>query len=491
MAGDLTRFALWAPTAARVRVRTSDTTAVMHPDELGWWRAEVAGASHGTDYAFLVGDQDQAVPDPRSRWQPYGPGGPSRVYDHRRFHWSDADWAGRPVAGGVLYELRPAAFTELGTLDAVTEHLDHLAALGVDMVELRGATDAGAAFAPPEALGGPDALKRFVDGCHVRDIGVLLEWVHPAGEPAGVDAALAWLRDYHLDGLRVHDDLYAALVPAAEALAVRLERPLAVLAGDSEQDEAEHALRSLLSGGVPTDPIVPGSLECLADVLREALVFTGTWSRPLGRLPSGHQFGRTPQRQQPSTGRDGGALPDGLIRVAATLLYTGPFTPMLFMGEEWGTSVSWSSARGAARACPPGAGTDILDWSQAESAGSADMLTFYRRLLSLRRSIPDLSELALDRIRLWYGDQFIVMLRGEHGVVANLAPTHRRVSLDQYPRQVLLATDRRARVTRDSVELPPFSAMVVSFTDAGAAAVAATSARHHHGLVAGGAAAAR
>src|SRR4051812_21539894 len=47
----------------------------------GWWRLEVPAAGPGVDYAFVLPDSDTGRPDPRSKWQPQGVHGPSRVYD--------------------------------------------------------------------------------------------------------------------------------------------------------------------------------------------------------------------------------------------------------------------------------------------------------------------------------------------------------------------------------------------------------------------------
>ena len=47
----------------------------------GWWRADVRPSGPGSDYAFLLDDDPTPLPDPRSRWQPAGVHGPSRVYD--------------------------------------------------------------------------------------------------------------------------------------------------------------------------------------------------------------------------------------------------------------------------------------------------------------------------------------------------------------------------------------------------------------------------
>ena len=41
---------------------------------------------------------------PRSRWQPHGVHGLSRVFDPSEHVWGDAAWTGRRLAGGVLYE---------------------------------------------------------------------------------------------------------------------------------------------------------------------------------------------------------------------------------------------------------------------------------------------------------------------------------------------------------------------------------------------------
>ena len=62
--------------------------------------------------------------------------GPSRVYDHGRFAWTDGAWRGVALPGAVFYELHVGTFTPEGTLDAVIDRLDHLVDLGVDIVEL-------------------------------------------------------------------------------------------------------------------------------------------------------------------------------------------------------------------------------------------------------------------------------------------------------------------------------------------------------------------
>ena len=138
----------------------------------GWWTATVDEAGPGTDYSFSL-DGGPPRPDPRSAFQPEGIDGPSRVIDHAAFAWRDGGWRGLPLAGAVLYECHVGTFSADGTFDGVIGHLDHLADLGVDAIELmpvaefsgpRGwGYDGVDLFAPHHAYGGPDGLKRLVD----------------------------------------------------------------------------------------------------------------------------------------------------------------------------------------------------------------------------------------------------------------------------------------------------------------------------------------
>src|ERR1700750_663199 len=116
----MTEFAVWAPSASRVRL-VADSTVELKAEN-GWWRGE----AEGTDYAFLVDDSDQELPDPRSKWQPDGVHGRSRVYDQEPFYGTDQQWPGKALPGSIIYELHVGTFTEAGTFDAAKEKLDHL-----------------------------------------------------------------------------------------------------------------------------------------------------------------------------------------------------------------------------------------------------------------------------------------------------------------------------------------------------------------------------
>src|SRR5437868_333016 len=128
-------FEVWAPRATTVSVEIEGERHPMGWRARGWWTAQVRGVGHGADYGFVV-DGDGPYPDPRSRRQPEGVFGPSRLYDHARFTWSDHDWTGRDLRGSVIYELHIGTFTEGGTFVSAIERLRHLVELCVDFVEI-------------------------------------------------------------------------------------------------------------------------------------------------------------------------------------------------------------------------------------------------------------------------------------------------------------------------------------------------------------------
>jgi len=280
------RVEVWAPRASRsVEVVAGDRRAALAPGDRGSWAGDVAGLGPGDDYGFSL-DGGPVRPDPRSRHQPHGVHGLSRVVDPDTFAWGDHEWRGFDLAHAVLYEIHIGTFSPEGTFDGAVGRLDHLVDLGVDAIELmpvaefpgrRGwGYDGVHLWAPHDAYGGPDGLRRLVDACHARGLGVLLDVVYnhvgPVGNYLGefgpyfserhtttwgpapnfdgpgadgvrsfvVDNARMWLRDYHFDGLRldaVHalvDDsavhLLEQLSVSVEALAAELGRPLWLIA---------------------------------------------------------------------------------------------------------------------------------------------------------------------------------------------------------------------------------------------------------------------
>jgi maltooligosyltrehalose trehalohydrolase len=283
-------FAVWAPRPDRVRLDVDGTVHAMTRSDDGWWRA-VVDAGPDARYGFVIDDEAKVVPDPRSPRQPDGVHERSQLWDASAATWTDAGWRGRSIAGAVLYELHVGAFTAAGTFDAAIDRLDYLADLGVDFVELMPVNafsgthgwgyDGVLWYAVHEPYGGPDGLVRFIDACHARGLGVLIDAVfnhlgpsgnylprfgpylstgsNPWGESINIadagsdevrtyilECALRWMRDFHADGLRL--DATHALVDTTavhileelsgetETLAARLGRPLSLIAESDRND---------------------------------------------------------------------------------------------------------------------------------------------------------------------------------------------------------------------------------------------------------------
>src|ERR1700721_919928 len=129
-------FEVWAPYARTMEVKIGNEKFAMAGKERGWWSAEVAPAGPGADYGFVIDGLEPALPDPRSRWQPNGVHGESRVGGDTAFTWSDSGWQAPPLSSALIYELHLGTFTPEGTLTAAESHLDYLKDLGVTHVEL-------------------------------------------------------------------------------------------------------------------------------------------------------------------------------------------------------------------------------------------------------------------------------------------------------------------------------------------------------------------
>ena len=558
----MTELSVWAPSAASASVEAGNQLHAMSRADGGWWRVDVPSLGHGDDYAFLLDDATTALPDPRSRWQPQGVHGPSRIYDDNRFAWTDDAWRGVALPGAVFYELHVGTFTPGGTLDAVIDRLDHLIDLGVDIVELMPVAafpgvhgwgyDGVHLSAVHEPYGGPDALKRLVDTCHRRGLGVALDVVYNHLGPSGnslpsfgpyftdrhhtpwgvavnlddegshevrrwiIDNALMWLRDFHVDALRldaVHalvDDsdvhLLSELSRDVDALATQLHRPLCLVAeSDLNQpilvlprecggrgmtaqwsDDFHHALHALLTGerqGYYAD-FAADPFAAVQATLTGAYFHTGTWSsfreavhgepvdtvntpgyRFLGYLQDHDQVGNR------ATGdRITATISAGLAKVGAALVLTSPFTPMLFMGEEWAASTPWQffadhpepELAEAVRAGrrrefaehgwstsdvpdpqdPATVERSRLDWTELDREPHAEMLEWHRRLIALRRSEPALRDPRLDEVSVVADAterSVVVRRRGLH-IAANLAAGPRTLALGVRVVDVVLAS---------------------------------------------------
>jgi maltooligosyltrehalose trehalohydrolase len=561
---------VWAPKAQRVRVVVGDVETELTSDPGGWWIG--ADLPTGTDYAFRLDDDPDPLPDPASRRQPFGVHGPSRVYDQAAYVWSDDGWSGRAFDDAIVYELHVGTFSSGASFDTAIEHLDALADLGVTHVELLPVNDFNGVwnwgydgvlwYAVHESYGGPDGLKRFVDACHARGLAVLLDVVYNHLGPSGnhlprfgpylrterntwgdlidferpevrafvIENALMWLRDFHVDGLRL-DAVHALRDPSPVHVLAELSgrvaeldlgRPLTLI-GESDlndpivitpvadggwgldaqwDDDVHHALHANLTGETQGYYCDFDGLPVLAKVLTSAFLHDGTYSTFRGRAhgapvdrehTEGWRFVVTLQNHDQVGNRAvGDRLPElttpGLLRVGAVLLLTSPFTPMLWMGEEWAASTRWpfftshpepelAQATGEGRVAefadhgwdvsqmidpqdPAAYREAILNWAEAAEPDHAAMRELYRDLIALRHATPDLRDPHLDRVRVEFDadSRWLVVHRGALRVVANLSAEQRTVPVPVA--EVLHATED-VRTTPDGLILPSASAAIV------------------------------
>jgi maltooligosyltrehalose trehalohydrolase len=346
-----------------------------------------------------------------------------------------------------------------------------------------------------------------------------------------------WFAEFHFDALRLdavhalHDDsprhILSELSERIEHLAGILGRPLLLIAESDLNDpvmitprgeggygleaqwddDVHHALHALLTGERQAYYVDFGSLAVLAKVFTRAFLHDGTYSTFRGRVHGkpidrravqGYQFVACLQDHDQVGNR---ALGDrlselttpALLKVGAVLLFTSPFTPMLWMGEEWAASTRWpfftshpepalAEATGEGRLAEFGDHgwntAEMIDpqdpkaffgaklrWEEREEPGHREMLAFYQELLALRRNHPDLTDGRLDTIDVAFDEdqRWITVQRGALVVAANVGETDRVVAT--YGQEILLATDEAVAVAEGGVHLPAQSAAVLRQRD--------------------------
>jgi maltooligosyltrehalose trehalohydrolase len=417
-------FRVWAPARRSVEVVIDGRRPQpLAAGEDGTFSLALGHLHDGARYQYRL-DGDRYRPDPASRWQPEGIHGPSVVVDPRRFAWTDHGFRGHALGDLVIYELHVGTFTTAGTFEAVVPHLSQLVDLGVTAVELMPVAefpgsrnwgyDGVHLFAPQSTYGGPRGLRRLVDAGHAHGLSVFLDVVYnhfgPEGNYLGeygpyftdryktpwgsainydgpdaagvrrhvVENARYWVREFHIDGLRldaihsIYDTspvhILAELSAAARAEGAHVGKPVHVVAESHDNDRAivlppsegglgldaiwsddfHHAVHARLTGergGYYADFAEGRGLE---RALVEGFAYQGEPSEYFGRprgtpaadLP-GERFVFCLQNHDQVGNRALGdrlstILPFPAVKCAAALLFAAPAIPLLFMGEEYG-----------------------------------------------------------------------------------------------------------------------------------------------------------
>jgi maltooligosyltrehalose trehalohydrolase len=419
---DGTHFRVWAPLARAVTVTSDRGDVPLEPEADGFFSGRSTAYRTGDLYQFMV-DGNGPFPDPASRRQPWGVHGPSMIVDPTAFAWTDGEWRGVAPRDLVIYELHVGTFSPEGTFAGARKRLAHIQALGATAVELMPVADfpgdrnwgydGTAIFAPARCYGSPDDLRHLVDEAHGMGLAVILDVVYnhlgpdgnytgafspfyfndrhknPWGDGVNLDGpwsravrdfflsnARHWIREYHMDGLRLdathalQDDsprhFLAELAAETRAAApdrrvyvfAEDDRNLAVIVRPPEQggwgldgvwsDDFHHQVRRALTGdaaGYFGD--YSGSEADVARTLRQGWFYTGQRSAFHKRLRGTDAAGVPLERfilslqNHDQTGNRllGERLHHGTASAAwraalATLLFS-PETPLLFMGQEW------------------------------------------------------------------------------------------------------------------------------------------------------------
>jgi maltooligosyltrehalose trehalohydrolase len=394
----------------------------MEKRALGYWEASVAEISPGTLYYYRIGDS-QPRPDPASNFQPEGVEGPSQVWDHADFQWGDGHWHGIPLGECILYEIHAGAFTHEGTLEAVASKIPYLKDLGINAIEILPVNqfpgmhnwgyDGVYPFAVQNTYGGPQSLKCLVNACHTHGIAVILDVVYnhmgpegnyfkefapyftshyktPWGSAINFDAgfsdqirnfffenALYWLREFHLDGLRL-DAIHQIYDMSARHFLAELEERVTrfskhhgrqrhlivesdlndpdILASRDAggygmhaqwMDDFQHCIDSMLRGSESPYLLDFGSPHHFVKANREGFVYSGGYSSLRSRRFGSSSASRSPEQfivfiqnhdqvgNRPLGERFNLLVGLEAYKLAAGAMLTSPYIPMLFMGEEY------------------------------------------------------------------------------------------------------------------------------------------------------------
>jgi len=354
-----------------------------------------------------------------------------------------------------------------------------------------------------------------------------------------LDNVRMWLLDFHLDGLRLdavhelHDEramhILEEMAALADEIAEQTGIPRALVAESDRNDPAtvapraeggvgglglhgqwaddvHHSLHVALTGesqGYYADFVEPG---VLIKVLGETpFLHDGTLSTFRGRVHGrpvdtevtpGWQFVASLQTHDQVGNRAVGdrlchLTSDGMSAIGAALLLTSPYTPMLFMGEEWAASTPWQyftqheeewlaqsirdgrnaefASHGWSATVPdPQAQQTVedsrLNWEERGQDRHARMLAWYQRLLRLRRTVPDVLDTPLSQTHVDFDADHETwrVRRGEVTVIANFAEHEGRVALgDEVGARHTLAAWGEARVEDGDVILDGHDVIVL------------------------------
>ncbi|GAA4368779.1 malto-oligosyltrehalose trehalohydrolase [Nocardioides caricicola] len=348
-----------------------------------------------------------------------------------------------------------------------------------------------------------------------------------------LDNIRMWLEDYHVDGLRLdavhalndasHQHLLEEMAVEVAALSAHLRRPLTLIAEsdlndtrlvrpreaggyglDAQwSDDFHHAVHVALTGETAGYYADFAPLGALAKVCERGFFHDGTWSSFRGRphgfpvdlraMPTWRLVVCSQNHDQIGNRARGDriteVLDDDQLACAALLTLCGPFTPMLFMGEEWAAStpfqfftshpepelgrataegriaeferMGWDPAVVPDPQDPATFERSKLDWSEATTGRHAVLLEVYRDLARLRREQPALTDPSFASVSCTADEdsRVFTMRRGDLLVAVNFGDDEATVETEAS--EVLFATPAGASLGANGLVLPAHAGAVV------------------------------
>lgn len=345
------------------------------------------------------------------------------------------------------------------------------------------------------------------------------------------DNTQMWLREYHFDGLRL-DAVHALIDASAEHFLEQLSASVGgleaatgrhkFLIAESDlndprlvrpreaggygidaqwSDDLHHALHSLITSETAGYYEDFGKLEQVAKALRDVFVYDGAYSqhrgrvhgRPAAGMSRAHFLGYLQTHDQVGNRAQGDRILElsslGKVKIAAAIYLTGPFIPMIFMGEEFGASTPFQyfthhSQPELAEAVSEGRRREFarfgwkpedvpdpqdpetfrrskLRWDEVNEPPHRELLDWYRALIQLRRSLPDLA--AGGKIAVAHGEEWLRIDRGEATLYCNFSRLSRTLEFDR-PLRILLSSGADTRLKSGELTVAPDSAAIFTTT---------------------------
>jgi maltooligosyltrehalose trehalohydrolase len=341
------------------------------------------------------------------------------------------------------------------------------------------------------------------------------EWSDPVREWV-CQSAEYWIGEVGIDGLRL-DAIHAIFDSSAEQIVAavarrvharkpgayviaesglndpRVMRPVARGGYDADAtwaDDFHHALRTLITDEHDGYYADFGKVADLAKAMHRPHVDDGGYS-PFRRRRFGAPADDVPVQRFVVFSQDhdqvgnrafGDRMPVPARPLAAFCTLLSPFTPMLFMGEEYGEPAPFQffsnhidpeiaeatrtgrrqefarfAAFGDANEIPDPEDPATFERSKLSRRVDPATQALYERLIRARRAIPagDADEIRFDEVERW-----LLVCRGEFEIVCNF-DRERAVEIPVTGSTIELATDRDAEISGGSTRLAPMSGALI------------------------------